>query len=99
MAWVKAQHDVFAYMPVLDAVPIVFLSRLCGCLQTYIYLGALNADVGVLSPLPKSQGFAANASPQMAQQALNTRSVNELQAAAVVQKLIEQPWARSFPTN
>lgn len=87
----------------LDAVPVVFLSRLCGYLQKYIYifiyLGALNADVRVLSPLPKSQGFTGNALPQMAQQALNIRSVNELQAAAVVQKLIEQPWARSSPTN
>lgn len=61
--------------------------------------GALNADVRVLSPLPKSQGFAGNVLPQIAQQALNTRSVNELQAAAAVQKLIEQPWARSSPTN
>lgn len=71
----------------------------CKSIYIFIYLGALNADVRVLSPLPKSQGFTGNALPQMAQQALNIRSVNELQAAAVVQKLIEQPWARSSPTN
>lgn len=72
--------------------------KLRGPLQTYIW-EALNADVRVHSPLLKSQGFADKVLPQTAQQALNTRFVNELQADAAVQKLIEQPWARSSPAN
>lgn len=75
-------------VPGSGALPIVFLPKLQGHSQTH--LGALNAGVRVLSLLPRSQGFAW--------QALNTRSVNELLAAAV-QVLIEQPWARSSPTN
>lgn len=66
MAWVKAQHDVYALYARVACGPYRLpLQALCTLAN--MYLGALNADVGVLSPFPKSQGFAGNVLPQTAQ--------------------------------
>lgn len=63
MAWVKTQHDAYAFYACSEYSPYC-LPLQAAQIFANMYLSVLNVAVSEFSPLPKSQAFADHVLPK-----------------------------------